>query len=101
MAIVIFMLEYLHVQKPIQKAIEMYGPIELGDFLFFKKILNPIHHSILNTIKKVPKSYQSSVLYEMLIIEFKFASNYLKFKEFVQSMSSLKIISTILSDVGK
>ena len=100
-AIFFFMLEYLHVQKPIQKAIEMYGPIELGDFLFFKKILNPIHYSILKTLTKVPKSYQSSVLYKMLIIEFKFARKYLKFKEFVQSISSLKIISTIISDVGK
>ena len=79
----------------------MYGPIELGDILFFKKILNPIHHSILKTLKKVPKSYQSSVLYKMLIIEFEIASKYLKFKEFVQSMSSLKLISTIISDVGK
>ena len=79
----------------------MYGPIELGDFLFCKKVLNAIHHSILKTLKKVPKSYQSSVLYKMLIIEFEIASKYLKFKEFVQSMSSLKLISTIISDVGK
>ena len=95
---------------------EKYGPIKLADILYRKEILNPLHYDIIVSLKKVSLSYRSSVLYKMLNSEFESSSKYQNFNFFVKmessskyqkfnvivkKESSLKLISALVSDIGK
>ena len=73
----------------------------MADILLKKEILNPVHYYIIGTLKDVSISYQSSVLYKMVNVEFENSMKYQKFKAFVKTESSLKLISSLLTDLGK
>ena len=88
-------------KKIMEQTFENYGPTKLADILFKNNILNPVHYYIMRTLKDVKESYQSLVLYEMLIIDFQIPSQYLKFKNLVKMESSLIHISSVLTHVGK
>ena len=88
-------------KKKIEKAMQLYGPIKLANVLFRKGILNPVHNYILRTLKHVSVSYQSSVLFEMLQVEFEYLNTYQDFKKFVENDTSLKHLHTKMGYVGK
>ena len=84
-----------------EQAFQLYGPIKLAGILFRKKILHPVHYHIIGTLKEASESYQSSVLYEILTIDFVNTMKYQAFQKFVKKDTSLQHISSILTDIGK
>ena len=88
-------------QKPMEEAFILYGPIKLAEILMTKKILNLFHYYIIRSLKEASISYLASVLYRMLAIELEMPAIYHDFIDFVKTESSLKFISSVLNDVGK
>ena len=79
----------------------LYGPSKLAGILFRNKILHPVHYYIMGTLKESSESYKSSVLYEMLTIDFKTTMKYQTFQNLVKNDTSLQHISSMLTDIGK
>ena len=84
-----------------EQVFRIHGPMKIADVLFRKKILNPMHYYIIGTLKEVSLSYLSNVLCKMLNLEFESSSKYQKFKTFVKAESSLNILSSLMTNVGK
>ena len=78
-----------------------YEPAKIAYVLLKKEILSRVHYNILKTLKKVPSSYQSSVLLELLKRDVQFLPKYRKLIGLVRTNKYLRhIFYSTRSDIG-
>ena len=82
-------------------AMQKYEPARIAHILLKKEILSRVHYNILKTLKKVPSSYQSSVLLELLKRDVQFLPKYRKLIELVRTKKYLRhVFHSTRSDIG-
>ena len=78
-----------------------YMPIKISYFLLKKKMLSPVHYSILTTLKNVSISYQCLIMMRLLKRDVEADSKYRNLVQLVKSNKFLRhIYSRIRSDIG-
>ena len=80
---------------------QKYEPARIAYILLKKKILSRVNYYIIKTLKKVPSSYQSSVLLELLKRDVQFLPKYRKLIGLVRTKKYLRhVFYSTRSDIG-
>ena len=69
---------------------QKYEPAKIANILLNKEILSRVNYNILKTLKKVPSSYQSSVLLDLLKRDVQFLPKYRKLVGLVKTKKYLR-----------
>ena len=82
-------------------AMKKYGSAQIAYILLKKDILSRVNYYILKTLKKVPSSYQASVLLELLKTDVQLLPKYRKLTGLVKTNKYLRhIFHSTRSDIG-
>ena len=92
---------YFHIENNLKKAMQKYEPAKIAYILLKKEILSRVNYYILKTLIKVPSSYQSSVLLELLKRDVQFFPKYQKLIGLIRTKKYLRhIFDSTRSDIG-
>ena len=80
---------------------QKYEPAKIAYILLKKEILSRVNYNILQTLKKVPSSYQYSVLLDLLKRDVQFLPKYRKLVRLVKTNKYLRhVFYSTRSDIG-